>query len=189
MFTLLLPTKPYVHQFLSQNYGNPADISADLRLQNLLRRYLRKPSRRRHVPYAKLKLSKYSCESRIVITSDDFYRYGWELTRKDSIAFNRELENRAKFFMRNMVSLYSSFMNLKDAILLFQENFNYPEDTWSYDSIRKDFDRHAGIPVTSFASQIIEKTESIFLGNLSELGTISPQLKKAYEKRKKNCRS
>lgn len=184
MFTLLLPTKPYVHQFLTQNYGNPADISADPRLQNYLRRCLRKPSRRRHANYSMLKLAKYSCESRILISSDDFYRYGWELTRTDSISFNRELENRAKFFMRNMVSLYVSFMNLKDAILLFQENFNYPEDTWSYDSIRKDFDRHGSFPATSFAAHLIEKTESIFLGNLSDLGTICPQFKKNYEKRK-----
>lgn len=184
MFTLLLPTKPYVHQFLVNNFGDPVDFSSDTRLNNLLRRCLRKPSMRRNKKYAQLKLVKYSSLTRIIITQDDFYRHGWELTRTDSIYFNRELENRAKFFMRNMVSLYSSFMSLKDAVLLFQSNFGYNEDTWSYDSIRKDFDRHGTIPATSFSSQLIEKTESIFLDNLSELGTICPKFIKDYEKRR-----
>jgi len=182
MFTLQLQTKPYVHQFLTSNFGDPANFSNDPRLQSLFRRCLKKPSKRCQGKYSQLSLLRYSEHSRIIISEDDFYRFGWEMTRTDTIYFGRELENRAKFLMRNIVSVYMAFMSQKEAILLFQENFGYSEEIWSYDSIKKDFFRNGPQQKVNFMSEITKKTNHIILGNLSDLGTISRKLLKDHER-------
>ena len=185
MFTLLLQTKPYVHHFLVSNFGDPANLSTDPRLQNLLRRCLKKPSGRNKKKLKPLRLVKYTAQSRIVISQDDFYRYGWEMTKSDTILFGRELENRAKFLMRSMVSLYMVFMSQKDAILLFKDHFGYSDEVWSFDSIKKDYARNGPLQKVDFMAEITEKTEKIILGNLSELGTISQKLLKDHARNKK----
>lgn len=184
MFTLLLQTKPYVHHFLTSNFGEPANLSTDPRLNALFRRCLKKPSGRNKKKLKPLRLVKYTCQSRIIISADDFYRYGWELTKTDTILFGRELENRAKFLMRSMVSLYMVFMSQKEAILLFKERFGYTDEVWSFESIRKDYSRNGPDEKVDFMAEITEKTEKIFLGNLSELGTVSQKFIKDHERHK-----
>lgn len=182
MFTLQLQTKPYVNHFLVSNFGNPANLSSDKQLYNLFRRCLKKPSGRFNSKYQNLSLLRYSTQSQIIISEDDFYRYGWEMTKTDTVYFGRELENRVKFLMRNIVSMYSAFMPQKNAILLFQENFGYTEEIWSYDSIKKDYFRNGPAQHLNFLKEITKKTEHIILGNLSALGTISHKLVKDYER-------
>ncbi len=188
MFNLLLKTKPYVHQFLISNFGDPVDLSADPRLYSLFRRCLRKPCARRQSTYSQLKLLKYNVDTMIIIPEDDFYRHGWEMNKADTISFGREVENRAKFMMRNIVSMYTAYMSTRDAILRFQEKFGYNDDTWSYDAIKQDFFRN-GIHVHhDLQHEVVLKIEEIFLDNLSDLGTICPQYIINYDKRKQNAR-
>jgi len=75
-----------------------------------------------------------------------------------------------------------AFMSQKEAILLFQENFGYSEEIWSYDSIKKDFFRNGPQQKVNFMSEITKKTNHIILGNLSDLGTISRKLLKDHER-------
>ena len=185
MFTLQLQTKPYVHHFLVSNFGDPADFSSDQRLLSLYRRCLRKPAARFTKKYKPLRLVKYTAQSRLIISEDDFYRHGWEMSKVNTIYFGRELENRAKFLMRSVVSVYMAFMSQKDAILLFQENFGYTEEVWSFDSIRKDYFRNGPQQRIDFRSEITEKTERIVMENLSDLGTISRKLLKDHARNKK----
>lgn len=182
MFTLQLQTKPYVHHFLSSNFGNPADLSTDKQLHTLFRRCLKKPSTRFHSKYHELSMTRYSQQSQIIITEDDFYRYGWEMTKTDTVLFGRELENRVKFMMRNIISMYMTFMPQKNAILMFQENFGYQEEVWSFESIKKDYFRNAPEHKVSFLEEITRKSEHIILANLSDLGTISRKLLKDHER-------
>lgn len=189
MFTLLLQTKPYVHHYLVSNFGNPANLTSDPRLHNLFRRCLRKPAARFTKQYKPLRLVKYTAQSKIIISEDDFYRYGWEMSKVNTIYFGRELENRAKFLMRSIVSVYMAFMSQKNAILLFQEKFGYTDDVWSFDSIRKDYSRNGPMQKVDFRAEITEKTERIILENLSELGTISQKLLKDHVGNKKAKRS
>lgn len=189
MFNLLLKTKPYVHQFLISNFGDPVDLSADPRLYSLFRRCLRKPCARRQSTYSQLKLLKYNVDTMIIIPEDDFYRHGWEMSKEDTIAFGREVENRAKFVMRSIVSMYTAYMSTKDAILRFQERFGYTDDTWSFDSIKQDFFRNGVSIHHDLQNEVVEKIETIFLDNLSDLGTICPQYITNYDKHKQNARS
>jgi len=187
MFTLQLQTKPYVHHFLTSNFGNPADISTDKQLYSLFRRCLKKPSSRFRTKYDSLSMLRYSEKSQIIITEDDFYRYGWEMSKTDMVYFGRELENRVKFLMRSMVSMYLTFMTQKNAILQFQESFGYNEEIWSYDSIKKDFFRNGPNHRINLMEEITIKSEHIILGNLSDLGTISHKLVKNHDRNKQKA--
>ncbi len=174
-FTIELPTKPYVKQFLELNYGFPVDLKQDRVLYLNFRRCLKKPNKRydykrKNIP------SLYSEVARIVISEDDFYRYGWELTRTDIISLGKEFEERAKFFMRNILSLYMNLMSKKDSIYKFQSRFGFSEEIWSYESIKKDFDRNGPKVRADINSILANKFEKIFLENLSDLGTISQTL-------------
>lgn len=121
-------------------------------------------------------------QSQIIITEDDFYRYGWEMTRTDTVLSGRELENRVKFLMRNIVSMNMTYMPQKNAILLFQENLGYQEEVWSFESIKKDYFRNAPENKVSFLEEITKKSERIILANLSDLGTMSRKLIKDHER-------
>ncbi len=174
-FTIELPAKPYVKQFLELNYGSPVDLKQDRVLYLNFRRCLKKPNKRydykrKNIP------SLYSEIARIVISEDDFYRYGWELTRTDIISLGKEFEERAKFFMRNILSLYMNLMSKKDSIYKFQSRFGFSEEIWSYESIKKDFDRNGPKVRADINSILANKFEKIFLENLSDLGTISQTL-------------
>jgi hypothetical protein len=108
----------------------------------------------------------------IIISEDDFYRYGWEITTTDARAFHREVEAKAKFFMRSMVAVYDSVMLQNQAIRTFQEKFGFSEDIWSFDSIKKDYFRNADISRLKIIDIIRVELEKKSLGHLYELGTI-----------------
>ena len=132
---------------------------------------------------------KYTTETTILIQSDDFYRHGWELSKADTIAFGRIVESRAKFIMRNIVSMYTAYMSTKKAIFRFQEKFGYTENIWPYDSIKQDFFRNGAPLHHDLNNEIVEKIENIFLDNLSNLGTICPQYILNYDNHNKKHKS
>ena len=186
---LNIPAKPYVKHYLELAYGTPVDLTGNPRLNTFIRRSLRKPSSRYDNRYSKM-FSKnyYATTVDIVISDDDFYRYGWEITRTDTVSFNREVEEVVKFFMRTSVAMYENFMQQKDAIRTFQEKFGFNDDIWSFEAIRKDFYRSSNILRSQlrtrmkhkiewyekkvskkFRDELIEETVSFFMVNLSRI--------------------
>jgi hypothetical protein len=143
MFLVELPSKPYVYQYINYNYGNPANFSSNKFVQERFRKCLIRPSTRFNNYYNKLTFSLHTHLVKISISQDDFYRYGWELTITDAISFGKFMESQAKFLLCNMISFYTTFLNQKDAILLFQKNFDFSEEIWPYESIKKVYDRFA----------------------------------------------
>jgi hypothetical protein len=144
MFTVTIPCKPYVRHFLVTKHCDPANLAPDRHLNNLFRRMLKKPCSRYDKYYQDLLQSPgtyYSCTIEIIISESDFYRYGWELTKTDVVAFNGEIEGRVKQLMRSQVELFENIMTQKEAILRFQEIFGFTEDVWPYESIKKDYYR------------------------------------------------
>ncbi len=177
---VILPVKPYVKRFLELNYGDPVDLKNDKKLYKLFRRCLIKPQ----ITYDNTRcaeISNYYNENvNIIISEDDFYRYGWELSKTDIVAFGREIESNVKFFMKNIVSYYTSHMDFSKAINIFQEKYGFTEDIWSYESIKKEFQRNGLKMKIEFKTEITEKIEKIILLNLSEKGTISTQMINNY---------
>ena len=186
MFFLELPVKPYVKQYIILNYGNPANFSSNKFINERFRKCLIKPSHRYNSYYQKQAFCKYAESIKIILTQDDFYRYGWELSPSDIIAFGKFLEHHAKFLSCNMISFYMTYMNEKDAILSFQNNFGFNEDIWQYQSLKKIYDRFAvANGKIYYTKDLTLKLEKLLLTNLSNLGTLLPDAIRHYENQNK----
>ena len=180
-FFVHVQVKPYVRRFLELNYGTPVLIAKDPAAHRFLQELLRKPDTNRDKQYPE-QICTYTDLAEIVISEHDFYRYGWELTKTDTVAFGRYFEDRAKTLMRNIVGVkVSAGLPLKTAIVNFQERYGFDEDTWSYETIKKDFNRNGFLERIDFETEIFQKIERIVLRNLYGLGTISKSMITTYE--------
>lgn len=176
---MTIPVKPYVKVFVEFNYGSPASFVTDPTLQKELRGILKKQMKQNE-KRCREQLSRYPEEIDIIISEDDFSRYGWAVAKTGVISFGRHLEEKAKLLMRTYIGVWTCFKSKKMAIHQFQEKFGFDEDTWSYESIKKDYDRHANCQF-NLISDFSKKINELILGNLSDLGTISCKAKKEYE--------
>lgn len=173
MFIITIPIKPYVKHYLVTNFSEPADLSTDKRLNKMFRDLLKRPvfrhDKRYNETFSKEK-SIYSQSIEILISESDFYRYGWELTKTNTIQFNSEIESRTKEFMRRTVEIYENLMSQKEAILKFQEEFGFSEDIWPYESIKKDYYRNTPNKINikkEIENNIIQKISEKFMANVS----------------------
>jgi hypothetical protein len=173
-FTIKIPCKKYVKAYLENNCGTPVNLKHLPDLQEILRLSLqRKPE---HLENKKV--AEYDDTVTVIIPDDMFYRYGWELNKENTLDFNRNVEQKVKFLMRQYISLnYTLGIPVTDCIRNFQEEYGISELHWPYQSIRKDFYRH-GVKRIKTIKQINTEINKIFMENLSQLGTISRKFKK-----------
>jgi len=170
-FTITVPVKAYVKRFIEINYGLPADLTNDKKALYEFRKLLRKPNTRWDYKHPDIVVN-YTREIEIYISEDDFYRYGWELTKTNTVAFGKYFEGNAKFFMRTTVGIYLGMgLPLNVSINKFQDRFGFDEDTWCYQTIKKDFYRQGNRHTIDFNKEIFNKLEKLFLENLYNLGT------------------
>ena len=144
-FQVNIVCKPYVRRFIELNYGSPAELSKDRDLYAYFRSKLHKKTFKNDKRYSST-LQKYSAEIAIKINRDDFYRYGWDLSATDMIAFNLMLERKTKDFLYNKVGIQIAFgSSLSESISSFQKKYGFTEDVWAKESIYKDCQRNLGI--------------------------------------------
>lgn len=180
-FVVAIPVKPYVKRFIEVNYGLPADFSHDQDLSRLVNRCLKKPDTRYEKKYDQ-GICTYTETLEILISQDQFYRYGWEFSKTDVVAFGQEVESSAKTLMRSMVGVYHAIgLPINVSIEKFQTRFGFDEDVWNYQTIKKDFYRNGTKNPISFDDEIFKKIEQICLVNLYNQGTISKKGIKEYE--------
>lgn len=171
MITVSILTKSYVFHYLSLKYGNPANISCNPELYSLFRRCLIKPNKRFESNYRVLSPNIYSKEAKIIISEDDFYRYGWEISNTDIVAFGKTVEAEVKKFMRATVAAYEIAVPQKTAIIQFQEDYGFSEDIWSFEAIKKDYYRSNASYGKNILSEIFNKIKEKSLENMSHLRT------------------
>lgn len=180
-YTIKVKVKPYVKQYLINNCGNPVDLTHLPKLKRIFTRLIQKP-----LFHETLDLSDGDCCVNILISEDTFTRHGWELDRKAMMYFNSEVANDLKFVMRNYISAYSAFYPITTSIKMFQERFNFPEEVWAFDTIKKDIDRNTEVKrsedVMAFVKMMDRKINKLFVDNLSEVGTISKQYRNELSK-------
>jgi hypothetical protein len=174
-FTIKIPCKPYIKAYLENNCGTPVNLSHLPDLLDEFRRGLQRKSERRE------KMEQAGCREMvsIIIPPDMFYRYGWEMNRSSILDFNRKIEAKVKFLMRMYVAVnHTVGTPVANCIREFQLNYGFPEQVWSFESIKKDFDRHGHLPEKNPMKEIKSEINKILLSNLSELGTVSQKYKK-----------
>jgi len=179
-FTINFPCKSYVRRYVDQNFGSPADFRKDKELNTLFRNKLK----RKLFHYdTKLQFGHYTQNIDIIISNDDFYRYGWELSKSDITEINNILECRVKAVARTYISVNKSLgFSISSIIDNFQTIFDFPEDVWAKESIIKDFQRNGSreeLNVESFSVKI----NNILLNNMLKRSAISKSGKIIYENR------
>lgn len=180
-FRVAIPVKPYIRGFINLNYGNPADFTPDPHTNLFFLGLLKKPNTLRDNLYPD-EICTYTQEVEVLISGHVFYKYGWELTKTDIVAFGRYFEKKAKFFMRSFVGMYHGVgLPFSESIAKFQKRFGFDEDSWPYESIKKDFYRRGESHIIDFDNEIFQKMEKIILRNLSDYGTICKKVIEYYD--------
>lgn len=180
-FFVSIPVKPYVKRFLEKKYNLPVDFSGNPRDNAFFQKLLSKPDSSRDKQYPDI-ICTYTEDVEVVISEHDFYKYGWELTKTDTVAFGKHFEDQAKLLMRNFVGVYHSLgLPYKNSITRFQQRHNFDEDVWSYQTIKKDFFRNGTVEDLDFEIEIFNKIDKIIMRNLYSLGTVSELMIKEYE--------
>lgn len=186
-FVCWVPCKPYVKQFLLQNFNAPdekwseiVNLSTDKQLQHEFRKRLTNPCGRFDNKYTSL--ARYSTTVPIEISKDDFYRCGWALTNTEAVGFCIMIERKVKAMLCTYLDVHRTFgIPVSVAIRKFQKKFGFSEDIWPYDSIRREYNRNGLKEENLLATELFEKINQIIMVNLSRNGTISQQGLKVYE--------
>lgn len=180
-FSVTVPVKPYVKRFLEINYGLPVDFTQNAVTNKFFQGLLSKPNTYFDKKYPDI-FCYYTQVVEVWISEHDFYRYGWELSKTNIVAFGRYFEDRAKMMMRSIVGVHIGLgLPINKSIIKFQDRFHYDEDVWPYQTIKKDFYRNGMVEVVDFDKEIFNKIEKLIMRNLYNLGTISKQVIKQYE--------
>lgn len=186
--SILIPCKPYVKQFLIQNYGYPVNLyTGQNPFIHLFRSFLEKSCHRRDK--ALENKNNLTAEVDFLISDGDFYRNGWEISLTHISILNTSFEQAAKLFMRNCICFDISLTGSKaKSIRKFQDRYDYPDEVWPYQSIKKDLDRNVTHFKMDIETDVSDKIQEIVLGNLYKLGTltkINPYLNENSTKRAK----
>jgi hypothetical protein len=178
-YTVHIRVKRYVKQYLINNCGHPCDLNLLPDINKDFVQHLSKPLfNRESLPH-----STYNDDiCTIEIPEWVFKRYGYEITKTGQLDFNMKVERRVKFMMRHyVVTQVSLGFKMIDAIRSFQDKYNFPEDVWSYEAIKKDVYRKTNSEkdddIQEFLNKMSNKLERQYINNLSQLGTISKKYK------------
>jgi len=148
-FFVTIPVKPYVKRYLENNYGSPVNFEEHPLEKTFFRNIFKNPRTRWDNKYPE-ELKKHKEFVEVLISKDDFMRHGFKLTKTRVIEFNRRFELEIKKKVRGYVQLKKGFSSLKESILDFQKLYNIDDDSWDYESIKKDITRHAVKPEIDF---------------------------------------
>lgn len=139
MRTIEIYTKPYVAHFITMKYGDPAQFDQDKNVMQYLDSIISKPCRRHDKYYGNLKGLRYKSPVRILLNEKQYNKCGGRLTKTDSVKFSGFLEGNLKYQTMYIIWFYQHLLTFKDSTKLFQKNFNFPEEVWPYESIKKSY--------------------------------------------------
>lgn len=116
MFTTDIPGKSYIREYLENLCGNPVDIR---RLPDLYQTLLDCLENRCMDPKNR-EIPKWNDSVKIIISSEIFYRYGYQLTKTGVMKFNRTAGAKVKFLMRQYIGMNTALgQKISSSILNF----------------------------------------------------------------------
>jgi hypothetical protein len=178
-FTVQIPVKKYIKTYIENNCGSPANLSGLPEINDLFLDLLKYP----HFNRDKQAKCSYTSSITIIISSDTFYRHGWQLSKTDIVRFNQKCEAMIKFNSRHFIMANNSLgIPISKCIREFQSLFQFDEDTFTYEAIKKDYDRHGKKIPIKFIRDFKAEFNNLLLDNLSSLGTISNSYKNELNK-------
>lgn len=137
--SLHLPCKPYVAHYLRQNYGRAPRLGQATDEGRYFLYVLQRTEHKKDNRQA-----AYTDAVRIRISIDDMERHGAVLTPSAITDFNRYMESRIKqqFEVWMTAMCQWGYYKKAEAIRLWQQEFDFPEHVWPFESLKKHYDRH-----------------------------------------------
>lgn len=164
-FTAIIHLKPYVARHLQNLYGDPVNLSPNRDLHRFFVDCLKRgdPEHTNKTPKqldtpVKIKISEY-----------EFYHYGWEISLTDVLALNNRVENDIKLMLRLWIGNYKIYgFPISKAIKDFQRIFDFPEDVFPYETIKKD-DYRNGIKLEKdLMDEFLQKIQKTLAKNFED---------------------
>lgn len=169
-FTIKIPCKKYVKAYLESNCGKPINLKHLPEFNEDFRKMLSKETYKDET-YPN---TFFTDTMEIVITSDWFFRYGFSMSKRNILDFNIKVEHRIKATMRNFVLLNSSLgYPIAQCIREFQDRFNLPEPVWSFESIKKEYDRNGTKVKIKTIKVLREELNKILVNDLTNSGSLN----------------
>ena len=140
MLTVQLRCKPIVKHYLVNRYGVSIAMPENDWVKLLIRSHLQ----RNHAKDdSDITLQYYTTQVSIPINMDVYDRYGDHLTKTATREINNRIEDVIYQQLFQFLEFYVHVANyqLKDAIAMFQTIYVFPEDVYSFDTIKKHYQR------------------------------------------------
>ena len=177
-WVIWVPCKGYVRRYLLTNFNRPDEDwpeIVNLKPDKVLLQSFYNHLKRNYNPSAHPSRN-YPVMVPIEYTRTAFNRYGWELSDRELIEFNNELEARVKSILFSYVlSMRTIGMSVPTTIARFRRMTGITEDDWQEDAIRKWVQRHVPKGLNKPFDEITKKLEENLCARLSETGHISKQ--------------
>lgn len=179
----LLKVTPYVFHYLMSNYRvnthdcpNTVNISPSPTLRKVLMSMIKNPTNRYDKRQHGYKYTNRTCTIQIVIP--DGTHSGWLLSPTDASDFALLLERQCHAMMITYINMHMIFCStLKECVLKFQQQFGYDEDSWSYDTIRRIWNRDKTFDRYRFRQFVENEINNIYLVQMKRTGLLYKQLK------------
>ena len=188
-WVLWMPCKGYVKRWLLANFNRPdenwpeiVNLGTDKVLQKSFYNHLK----RNYAPRGEEKdvSSRYTEMVAIEYTKTAFDRYGWQLTDREMVEFNNELEARVRTLLRSY-ALAMRALGVRTCYIIrgFRSMTGISEFDWSDDSIRKDILRHVSSRIDANFGELLLKVGKNVCAHLANLGQLTQRGSKLYEYR------
>ncbi len=142
-FSVSIHVKPYVKKYLENRFGDPVDLSGDKHINKYFLNLLDKNSYRFDKRIFVFGKNAYKEEVTILISEDAFERFGFDLSKTSIIDFNNFIEEYIKTQSRLFVGVCSGLgVKVAVAIRNFQNIFQFEEDDFAFETIKKDIQRN-----------------------------------------------
>jgi len=181
-----MPCKPYVKRWLLANFNRPDEKWSEivnLRPDKVLQKSFYNHLKRNYTPRGEDKdvSSRYTESVAIEFTKNAFDRYGWQLSDRELIEFNNELEARVRLLLRSYaMAMRPLGVSVANIIKGFRNMTRITEDDWSYDSMRKDLLRHVSVEKDVNYKKLLLKVAENVCAQMADLGQLTKQGLFAY---------
>lgn len=138
-YILKIECKAYIVQWLYAQYGHPCQFPATSEFRGYLQFLLGKQIKH----YDSLPIN-YNDMLMIELSMDNFYRFGFEMSKTNTMMFNAFAEGLFKREFRMYVEMINTVkqVQIKDAILQFMNKYQIQEEHISFDGLKKDYYRN-----------------------------------------------
>jgi hypothetical protein len=158
-FTIEIPCKPWIKKYLAANFGAKPNLKEDPCLYHFFIRLLK---RSLTMQDHRIDLSKYRSNVTVLFSEDVFRRVGFRLSKTDIEAFNVFCEGYIKKQLIIHIDSHLRYNdNLANAIRTAQEEFDFSDDDFQFDSIKKYYVRNSIFYKKFIASPLLENASAV----------------------------